>query len=117
MTVVNEEGEKIMLPRVGPEHFWKMIQEHYAGDNAIRWKALAILALRENAGWPQETIGQVFGHPRGHVSRILAKVKQELRETFACSPEWLCLDDPEEAATPAESLPRRISDKGFSNPG
>lgn len=30
---------------------------------------LAMLALRENVGWPLERIGSEFGHPKGHVTR------------------------------------------------
>ncbi len=93
MSVVSEEGSKVILPRVGPEEFWDLVREHYACEDPQRWKALAILALRENAGWPLETIGHVFGHHRGHVSRILAKVKRDLRSQFERSPDWLGLDE------------------------
>lgn len=48
-----------------------------------------MLALRENAGWPLEQIGLVFGHPKGHVTRCLVKIKQELRRRFHMSPEVL----------------------------
>lgn len=113
MSVANEEGMKVVLPRVGAEEFWELMRDHYAEKNSAKWKALAILALRENAGWPLEAIAQVFGHHRGHVSRILRNVKNELRETFERSPEWLCLDDPEvDDGRPA----RDRSEDGFSNP-
>lgn len=54
-----------------------------------------MLALRENAGWPLETIGLVFGHSKGHVTRCLAGIKEEVRRRFEVSPEWL---EREEAA-------------------
>ena len=41
-----------------------------------------MLALRENAGWPLEYIGTVFGHPKGHVTRCLARIKRDLRQGF-----------------------------------
>ncbi|HCS54478.1 sigma factor-like helix-turn-helix DNA-binding protein [Rubinisphaera sp.] len=110
MTVISEHGERVFLPRMGREDFWKTMHEHYAGDHPGRWKSLAILALRENAGWPLETIGAVFGHHRGHVSRILKRVKSELRETFEQSPEWLGMGDEEEWSE------RGCSERGFSNP-
>lgn len=48
-----------------------------------------MLALRENAGWPLDRIGKVFGHPKGHVTRCLARIKQEMRVTFNAEPEFL----------------------------
>ncbi len=95
MSVIHEDGSKVVLPRVGAEEFWELMRDHYAEENSLRWKALAILALRENAGWPLETIAQVFGHHRGHVSRILTQVKNDLRDKFERSPDWLCLDNPD----------------------
>ena len=41
-----------------------------------------MLALRENAGWPLDKIGLVFGHPKGHVTRCLERIKQDLRRGF-----------------------------------
>ena len=52
-----------------------------------------MLALRENAGWPLERIGVVFGHPKGHVTRCLSKIKSELRQHFEMSPNILDLED------------------------
>lgn len=95
MSVMQEDGAKVVLPRVGAEEFWEIMRENYALESSLKWKALAILALRENAGWPLEAIASVFGHHRGHVSRILVQVKNDLREKFERSPDWLCLDDPD----------------------
>lgn len=92
MSVARPNGTKILLPRSGPDQFWQLIHDHFAGDDARRWKYLAMLALRENAGWPLDRIGNVFGHPKGHVTRCLARIKQELREDFEASPEFLDLD-------------------------
>ena len=95
MSVTRRNGTKILLPRTGRDDFWKTIHEHFAGDDERRWRYLAMLALRENAGWPLEQIGNVFGHPKGHVTRCLARIKQELRETFEAAPEFLDMPDDE----------------------
>ena len=80
MSVTRRNGTKILLPRTGPDEFWKLIHENFAGKDERKWKYLAMLALRENAGWPLERIGNVFGHPKGHVTRCLARIKKELQE-------------------------------------
>jgi len=72
----------VVLPRTGADDFWQRVHEHYAGDDRRRWKYLAMLALRENAGWPLDKIGQVFGHPKGHVTRCLERIKGDLRAEF-----------------------------------
>jgi hypothetical protein len=95
MSMTHPDGTKIVLPRTGADLFWSLIHEHYANEDTRKWKYLAMLALRENAGWPLDRIGQVFGHPKGHITRCLASVKQELRARFQASPELLGYDDPE----------------------
>ncbi len=89
MSTIKQDGTKIILPRTGPDHFWRLVHDHYAHEDPKKWKYLAMLALRENAGWPLEQIGLVFGHPKGHVTRCLVKIKQELRRRFHMSPEVL----------------------------
>jgi len=93
MSVSRSNGTKILLPRSGPDQFWQLIHDHFAGEDSRKWKYLAMLALRENAGWPLDRIGNVFGHPKGHVTRCLARIKGELRKDFEASPEFLDLDD------------------------
>lgn len=92
MTIINQEGFKIVLPRVGADSFWKLIHDYYAEDDPRKWKYLAMLALRENAGWPLDDIGRVFQHPKGHITRCLQTVKSELRSRFQAAPELLNLD-------------------------
>lgn len=92
MSVCGPDGIRVVLPRTGPDEFWQLIRENFADDDPRKWKYLAMLALRENAGWPLETIGAVFGHRKGHVTRCLSHIKQELRSRFASSPELLALD-------------------------
>ena len=93
MSTTNQDGSKTILPRTGPDHFWKTIHNEYAGEDQRKWKYLAMLALRENAGWPLEYIGTVFGHPQGHVTRCLQKIKTELQSRFRMSPDLLELEE------------------------
>lgn len=95
MSVSRVDGTKVVLPRTGADEFWQTIHDHYAGQDTRKWKYLAMLALRENAGWPLDRIGAVFGHPKGHVTRCLSRIKDELRTNFAASPEFLDLPDDE----------------------
>lgn len=97
MSTVNKDGTKIVLPRSGPDEFWQAIHRHFAGEDQRKWKYLAMLALRENAGWPLEQIGKVFDHPKGHVTRCLARIKRDLREHFRMSPSLLELTQDEAA--------------------
>ena len=80
---MNEDHIKVLLPRSGSDEFWSLVEEHYAGEDEQKWKCLAMLALRENAGWPLGQIGRVFQHPKGHVTRCLEAIKRELRLRFA----------------------------------
>lgn len=82
MTVIDEAGNKIVLPRLGPDRFWAQLAQHYAGDSPRRWKYLAMLTLHESAGWTLEQIACAFRHPRGHVSRCIAGLKRDLRRKF-----------------------------------
>ena len=122
MSVVDKDGNKVVLPRVGPEEFWDLVRDNYAHDDTQKWKTLAILALRENAGWPLEVIAQVFGHHRGHILRLLTQVKRELQARFDRSPEWLDMHDPDaidesESASAISRNPGRAEQAaGFSSP-
>ena len=95
MSTVRQNETKVVLPRTGPDDFWRLIHQHYADDDSRKWKYLAMLALRENAGWPLEHIGTVFSHPKGHVTRCLERIKRDLRERFRMSPDVLELSDDE----------------------
>jgi hypothetical protein len=93
---MNELGFKIVLPRGGPDEFWQQVHDHYAGASPLKWKYLAMLALRENAGWPLDCIGLAFGHPKGHVSRCLQQVSDELRRNFQPPPPPRGFHDPDD---------------------
>lgn len=82
MSVVNQKNLKVVLPRTGPDDFWETITQQFAQADVRKWKYLAMLALRENAGWPLDKIARVFQHQPGHVSRCLVRIKEELREHF-----------------------------------
>ena len=79
MSVCNRHGLQVDLIRSGPDQFQRKLAD-FAGDNDLRWKYLAMLVLRENGGWHLDWIGKVFGHPKGHVTRCLRRVKRQLRE-------------------------------------
>jgi len=79
---MKEDNIKIVLHRTEPDLFWKEILENYAGDNAMRWRLLGMLALREVCHWPVDRIGKSFGISKGHVTRCLKRVKDELQENF-----------------------------------
>ncbi len=82
MSVINRENLKVLLPRTGPDEFWQTIADAFAHEDQRKWKYLAMLALRENAGWPLEHIAKVFRHQPGHITRCLIRIKEELREQF-----------------------------------
>lgn len=107
MSTVTQKNLKIVLPRCGADEFWQLIHRHYAGSNPLRWKQLAMLALREDAEWPIERIAFLFSHSKGHVVRSLENIKCEIREQFSLSPEW------HHARSPP---PDESSSDGFSNP-
>ena len=83
MSTTNELGDKILLPRLKPDGVWDTLASQYASRDSRRWKCLAMVVLHESAGWPLHHIGRVFGHHKGHVSRLIDKTKNELRELFA----------------------------------
>lgn len=76
-----EDGPQVALPTSGPGFWGTIITEYCAGDRR-RFRYVAMLALREQSGWTLEMLGQTFGHPKGHVSRILRKVTRDLQRRF-----------------------------------
>lgn len=88
MSVMNTDSVKVILTRNGVDGVWKLLLDHYAYEDEIQWKRLAMLALREDADWPLDFIGLVFSHHKGHVQRSIEQMKREIREKFALSPEW-----------------------------
>lgn len=83
------DSTKIILTRNGVDNIWKLILNHYdAHGDDLAWKYLAMLALREDAGWPLKYVGRIFGHHKGHAQRAIEKIKREIRDQFELSPEW-----------------------------
>ena len=87
MSVILPHGEKVILSRTGADEFWNRIREHYAVEDPRKWKYLAMLALRENAGWPLECIGRAFGHQL-HRRRVdlLARLRHSLPDELFGNP-------------------------------
>jgi hypothetical protein len=98
MSVVDHREVKLVLPRSGLDPLWQRLLDDYAGD-PIRSKYLAMLALRENSGWPLEAIARIFEHPKGHVSRVIKTIKAEIRERYQLR------DDTVVPIAPAEASP------------
>jgi len=96
MSVTNYRGEKVNLSRVGKDQFWKRIHDHYAREDATKWKHLAMLSLHETAGWPLEQVGNAFNHHKGHVQRCIQNMKKELQRRFDV--DWKDADPDEETA-------------------
>ena len=82
MSVADKEGLKVVLPRLGVDHLWEDMREHYAARNKTKWRHFAMLTLAELGNWPIEQIAIAMDHAPGHVSRCIHKIKSELREKF-----------------------------------
>lgn len=99
MTLIDRHEQKIPLPRAGVSELWTRVQNHFAQDDPVVWRDLAMLALRESSGWTLEQIGTAMGLTRGHVCRRLQSVKQDLRQRFCAEPltpqVWDMLSDPD----------------------
>lgn len=82
MSVVDQSGEKIVLPRMCelPET-WSA----FAAEDPQRWKGVACVALHLQ-GWPLERIGLAVGHSKGHVSRLVAETRRELEALYRQAP-------------------------------
>ena len=81
MSVVNSHDVKILLPRDGMNPFWERVLAD-AADDDLRLRDLAMVALREQCGWPMHVIAAAFDRHKGQVSRLVARTKRELREEY-----------------------------------
>ena len=88
MSIMNEDGVKIVLERGGPEEFWDVVERNYAKDDPFKWKYLAALVLRELARWPVERIALALDHDKGHISRALQQIHNDLQQKFRAPPDW-----------------------------
>ena len=73
----------MLLPRTGPDEFWQTLSERFAQANARQWKYLAMLALRENAGWSLEQIANAFRHNPATCAGAWRKSKRKSASTFS----------------------------------
>lgn len=88
MSVTDRRGTKVLLPRSGPDAFWDALDEEFQPQDDRQWRYLAMLALRENCAWPVERIGRAFGHNKGHITRCLERIKQDIRDRFNVDDLW-----------------------------
>lgn len=82
MSVIDERGQKIILPRVGPNDLWLEMHDHFHGDHRA-WRRFTMLALREGLEWPLHWIGESFHLHKGTVSRHLHHARRELQDLAA----------------------------------
>ena len=87
MSISNVEGLKVILPKIQEDAFWVTVPKDFAKGNRLRWKYLAMLALKVNGGWTLTDIGKAFGHPKGHVARSIKTIKTELRQRYHYNPK------------------------------
>jgi len=88
MSVMNQEGDKVVLPRQDPPEFWNLLEQNYIKRDDSKWRDLAAWVLREQAGWSYERIGIALGCDRGHIYRILSQLRSEMKNTFREPPDW-----------------------------
>ena len=110
MTVYRENNADRVSPiEKGPDIFWREVDRFckkprtsrkqpktaeereraarlQADAERHRWRSLAMLALRENAGWSLARIGEAFGQDRGNVSRSIRKIASTLRDELGYEP-------------------------------
>lgn len=82
VSVVNQNGEKILLPAKDPDAFWGHVIDNYAHRNQAAWRELAMLMLREVGGWTFDRIGMVFDVHPGTALRTVGRVSQRFRDEF-----------------------------------
>lgn len=77
MSVVNEDGEKVELPK-DAGHIYSEIERSWAGKDPERWQGLLMLQAHEFLGWTEERLGITFGLAQGNVSRRLSAIRNAL---------------------------------------
>jgi hypothetical protein len=82
MSVVNQNGEKILLPAKDPDAFWGHVIDEYAHRNPAAWRELAMLMLREVSGWTYDRIALVFDVHPGTALRTVQRVSKRFRDEF-----------------------------------
>lgn len=81
MTIFNAERTR-RLQGCRNDRLWDRLQRDWAGEKPLRWKKLACIHLRLHCQWRLEMIGHVFGHPKGHILRLINSGLDELRQSL-----------------------------------
>lgn len=99
MSVTNRRGEKVRLSRDGADPIVAQLIAGYAVDRC-RLRGLVMVLLYEQGGLTLEQIGTALDHPKGHVSRRIRKVKEDVAAGFEISEivPPICPTDPEAEA-------------------
>lgn len=100
MSIVNRNGEKVYLSRLGPRHLWLRSRDRF-GHDPLAWRRLTMLALREGLHWPLGWIADAFELHKGNVSRGLVLAQRDLR-LFLLEEAETNINHP-----PEETLPSR----------
>ncbi len=82
MSVTTKAGVKVVLPRTGANVFWEAVREVYATDDAVAWRQLAMLALKESLGWSESLIATAFGRRESEIAKCLNEMRDDLRSRF-----------------------------------
>jgi len=82
MSVTTKSGLKVILPRTGPNVFWDAVKEVYPPDDAVAWRQLAMLTLKEAIGWNESLIAAAFGRRESEVAQTIDEICDDLRKRF-----------------------------------
>lgn len=93
MSVEDRKRRKVLLTRSG-EPIGRQVAEYLANfrptisDRPVHdgLKLAAVVALASQGGWTLELIGDLFGHPKGHVVRILRFAVRTVRQGMQLNP-------------------------------
>ncbi len=81
MSLVSSDRSTRLVLRY-PGQLWDVIETDWAGDDRQKWKVLACVHLRLHCQWNLDMIGRAFGHPKGHVHRLVTGGLAQLREAL-----------------------------------
>ncbi len=82
MSVATKSGLKVILPRSGPNVFWEAVRKVYPHDDAVAWRQLAMLTLKEAIGWNEALIATAFGRRESEVAQTIDEICEDLRKRF-----------------------------------
>lgn len=93
MSTMDRKQVQVTLPRRS-EALGGQVAEALAGfrmtisDRPVHdgYKLAAVVCLYSQCGWSLEQIGQLFGHPKGHVTRIREFAVKTIRSLMSLNP-------------------------------